>query len=157
MSNIKYYYIRQPRQTHNELYGLEHRDGKLLELREVHRGAPIACVAYQRRRDDDMSPPVVEGETPEQTGAKSWDLVCYALSACRRNEDEFVKSIGRRLAENRLTVKLGTKDPMDQAYCFNIKSTASANEVLETILYEVAHHDFVPSHVQKACKNWLNG
>jgi hypothetical protein len=153
---IKYFYIRNPNQAHNPSR-LEVIDGKLLEVRDVYRGAPVACVAYQRRRDEDMSPEVVEGETPEQTRAKSWDLVCYAISSCRLNEEEFHKSVGRGLAENRLKVKLNTKDPMDQAYCFNIKSEASANEVLEMIVDEIAGHGFVPSHVRRNCQSWLRG
>jgi hypothetical protein len=154
---IKYYYVRSKPAVSNKAR-LVTIDEKLVEVRDVQRrGTPVACIAYQRRRDEDMSPPIVDGETPEQTRAKGWDLVTYALSACHSRDDEFTKFDGRVVAFDRLT---GTcrkeKKPMDEAYCFNIESTASANEVIEMIIDEVVNNPVVPAHVRRACKNWLD-
>jgi hypothetical protein len=173
---IKYYYIRS-KPAVSKKAEVTYTPGKRIETRDIQpRGAPIACVVYQRRRDDDMSPPAVEGETLEQTRAKSWDLVTYALSACNSTHDEFNKVDGRKLSYKRLTgleletkpkknskrdetksKKAETDSKLDYAYCFNIESTASANEVIEMILDELDHNTNVPSHVRRACKNWLDG
>lgn len=139
---IKYFYIRDTNTLNNPPKHVV-IDGQLHEARRVTRGAPVACIAYQRRRDEDM----VEG----------WDLVTYALSAANGEKDEFHKRDGRIMAHDRLTGKSPENKPMDKGYCFNTETKNSANEVLYDILEEVTANSNIPSRVRRAARRWLNG
>ncbi len=109
----------------------------------MQRGAPVACVAYERRADDDVG--------------EGWDLVTYAFSACNNKEDEFTKFHARILANSRLKYKWTQQLPINQMYGFNVESTTSAAQVVHFILDEISGFSWAPSHVRRAAKNWLNG
>lgn len=140
----KYYYIREANNIENNPLRTQLEDGGYYECRRVTRGNPVACVAYQRRKDEDMG--------------QGYDLVTYAVSAANTVKgDEFNKKEGRKLAQDRLTNSNKNETYMDKAYCFNVVSETNSNEVLQFILDEVADNGGMPSRVRRAARRWLDG
>jgi len=154
MSNINYFYIRE-KQPHQFKFS---HPSDLNDPKHpfYHRGAPIACVAYQRRRDEDLS-----------TDKAQWDLITYTVSVVSDKLDKetgkvdrFRKWQGRNLAKWRLTVRVEDleKDyPVERAYCFNLSPEVSNTEVIGFIMDELKDYSWVPSRVRKAARKWLDG
>jgi len=151
MSEIKYFYIRE-RQPHQ--FKFNHpSDLNNPKHPFYHRGAPIACVAYQRRRDEDMSSPDAE-----------WDLITYAVSVVNTEPnpntgktDRFFKRAARGIATRRLTTTRPSDTEKDKAFGFNVSPEISSTEVIGFILDEVKDHSWIPSRVRKAAIKWLDG
>lgn len=154
MSNIKYFYIRE-KQPHQFKFS---HPSDLNDPKHpfYHRGAPIACVAYQRRRDEDLS-----------TDKAQWDLITYAVSVVSDKPDKetgkvdrFYKIHGRNAAQHRLTTRceaLESESSIERGYCFNLSPEASNTEVIGFIMDELKDYSWVPSRVRKAARKWIDG
>src|SRR5690606_40397077 len=104
---------------------------------------PVACIAYQRRPDQDLG--------------EGWDLVTYALSACNGKDDEFTKAQGRWLATDRLTNPMTDETPIDHCFGFNVERKTTSTEVVHFILDEIQGYTWAPSRVRRAARQWLAG
>ena len=151
MSNIKYFYIRE-KQPHQFKFS---NPSDLNDPKHpfYHRGAPIACVAYQRRLDEDLS-----------SDKAKWDLVTYAVSVVNTEPDpetgkidRFFKRAARGIATRRLTVTRPSDTEKDRAFGFNVAPQASSSEVIGFIMDELKDYSWVPSRVRKAARKWIDG
>jgi hypothetical protein len=150
-NNIKYFYIRE-KQPHQFKFS---HPSDLNDPKHpfYHRGAPIACVAYQRRLDEDVS-----------TAQSKWDLITYAVSVVNTEPnsetgkpDRFFKRAARGIASRRLTITRSTDTEKDRAFGFNIDSDASSTEAIKFIMDELKDYSWVPSRVRKAARKWIDG
>jgi hypothetical protein len=129
MSNIKYFYVRQPDQN-TEKFG--------------HRGRPVACVAYKVSRCRDYM---------ENNDAVN--RIQYALATVSDRPDEygwidnFDKREGRALALERLLYTNGVE--CEHLYTDSEKSA----DITADIMFALYSDGLTPSRVKKAAKKWL--
>jgi hypothetical protein len=121
MSNIKYFYIRQPDKKNPN-----------------HRGAPVACVAYQRAKDPDVA---------------DTEIVYFALSVANPDADEFTKKKARQIASGQLTCVRNMVDG------FQLSDKATSTDVIRELVTRIEDNDTtvttIPSRVRHAAKAWL--